>query len=116
MSLMLVDAERREVCRYRLQLPVLFTWHDGHQTHTQGGFTRDVSVHGLFVTASVVPPVRTAINVEVLFPPALNRLPRNTLKAPGFVIRRYSSSEPRGFAIAVKLGADFGVAENYIPQ
>jgi hypothetical protein len=113
---MLVDAERRKVCRYRLQIPVLFTWHDGHQTRTDGGFTRDVSVQGLFVTASVVPPIQAAIKVEVLLPQALNRMPGNTLKAPGFVIRRYSSSEPQGFAIAVKLGADFGSGENDLPQ
>jgi len=114
---MLVDAERRKVCRYRMQIPVLFTWHDGHhQTRTDGGFTRDVSVQGLFVTASVVPPIKAAIKVEVLLPPALNQMPRNTLKALGVVIRRSSSSEPRGFAIAVKLGADFGSAENYLPQ
>jgi hypothetical protein len=116
MSLMLVEAERREVRRYRLQLPVLYTWYDGHKTQTAGGFTRDVSVHGLFVTASVVPPVRTEVEVEVLLPPALGPMPGNTLKAPGLIVRGYSSNEPHGFAIAVQLGADFGIAENYLPQ
>lgn len=109
-------AERRKASRYHLQLPVLFIWHDGHEIHTQGGFTRDVSVQGLYVTSSVAPPVRTAVNVEVFLPASLGQMPENTIKAPGYVVRMSGPSEPRGFAIAAQLGTDFGVAENYRPQ
>ena len=111
-----MKAERRKISRYRLQLPVLFSWHDGQEIRTQGGFTRDVSVQGMFVTSSVTPSVKTPVNVELLLPSNFGKMPENIIKAPGYVVRGSGPNEPRGFAIAAHLGTDFVGAESYRPQ
>ena len=110
----MVETERRQAARYHLQLPVIFSWRDGHEIRIQGGFTRDVSVQGMFVTSSVMLPVRIPLNLELLLPPNLDQMPGNILKAPGYVVRTCSVSEPHGFAIAAQLGTDFAAAESYL--
>ena len=107
---LVVARERRKASRYRLQLPVLFSWHDGDEMRTRGGFTRDVSVQGMFVTSSAAPPLRTALNVEVVLPPSVGRKPENIIKARGLVVRVSGRKHPRGFAIAADLGTDFAGA------
>ena len=53
--------------RYKLRLPVIFHWTDG-MPQTDGGFTRDVSLDGAFITSSRCPPVGSDIRIEILFP------------------------------------------------
>lgn len=105
-AMTLTADERRKASRYRLRLPVLFSWTQGEQFHTEGGFTRDVSANGLFVTSSVAPPARAAIKLELILP-AIGQTAENAMRATGSVVRRFASSQPRGFAIA----ADFGIGD-----
>ena len=97
-------AERRKASRYRLRLPVLFSWTQGNKSHTLGGFTRDVSVTGVFVTSRTVPPPQATVNLELLLP-ALDQMPENAIRATGSVVRTFVSSQPQGFAIATDLCA-----------
>jgi len=113
---LVVAQERRKATRYRLQLPVLFSWHEGDEIRTRGGFTRDVSVQGIFVTSSAAPPLRTAVNVELLLPPSLGQVPENIIKAQGFVVRVCGRTEIPGFVVAADLGADFAGAANDRPH
>jgi PilZ domain-containing protein len=59
--------QRRTAVRYKLQLPVIFHWNDG-QEHTEGGFTSDVALDGALILSSKLPPVGSAVRIEVLLP------------------------------------------------
>jgi PilZ domain len=96
--------ERRKASRYRLRLPVLFSWNQGEKIQTEGGFTRDVSAKGLFVTSRVAPPTQSPVKLEVLLP-AVNQMAENAMRATGSVVRTFAPTQPQGFAIA----ADFCV-------
>ena len=96
------DGEKRKAPRYLLRLPVLFTWSDGEQIHTQGGFTRDVSVKGLFVTSAVSLAPETALHVEIVLP-AFAQMSENRIRTSGEVVRASSEGEARGFAISAHL-------------
>jgi len=102
----ILDADRRQASRYRLQLPVLFTWADDREVHTQGGFTRDISVNGLLIVCPLAPPPRTTMRIEVLLP-GLGHMPENSIRARGQVVRAFESNKWRGVAIAAQLCEDF---------
>ena len=104
----ILAVERRHASRYRLQLPVLFSWADDQHTRIQAGFTRDISVQGLFVTCAVVPPLRTAVNLELLLPTVR---PDNAIRAEGHVVRTCGSNSGKGIAIAAKLYVDSSLGE-----
>jgi len=98
--------ERRNASRYRLHVPVLFSWAEGETVARGGGFTRDVSVRGLFVTSSIVLPVKTALTLEMILPALSAEMPQNTIRAPGRVVRMFGPTERTGFAVAAELYAD----------
>ncbi|MBV9341420.1 MAG: PilZ domain-containing protein [Acidobacteria bacterium] len=111
-------AERRKASRYRLRLPVLFSWIQGEQFHTEGGFTRDVSAKGLFVTSRVAPPSEAPIRLEVVLP-LLAEMSQNAMRATGRVVRTFSASQPQGFAIAAEFcgdETDHTIVENPVLQ
>lgn len=60
--------QRRAANRYKLRLPVIFSWNDGTE-HTEGGFTNDIALDGALIFSSKCPPVGTNIRIEVLIPP-----------------------------------------------
>ena len=45
------DRNRRTAVRYKLQLPVIFHWNEGGEC-TGGGFTSDVALDGVSLTAA----------------------------------------------------------------
>jgi hypothetical protein len=59
--------ERRAAVRYKLRLPVIFHWDDGHN-HTEGGFTSDIALDGALIFSSACPPVGIDVRIEVLIP------------------------------------------------
>jgi len=90
--------ERRKKCRYRVQLPVLFRWSNDIM-HTEGGFTRDVSVKSFFVTSTVTPPLKTHLQCQILMPASVN-IAGNAMKATGRVVRLSTHGEGPGFAVS----------------
>jgi len=58
---------RRTAVRYRLSLPVIFCWNDGDE-HTEGGFTLDVALDGVFIRSTKYPPLGADVRIEVLIP------------------------------------------------
>ena len=94
--------DRRKTARYQLYLPVLFRWVAVDGTCcVEGGFTRDISLGGLYLVSAAMPPVGSAVQIEVLLP--LGRT-ANTgalrLRAAATVVRSGGSREVRGFAAA----------------
>jgi len=98
--------ERRNASRYRLQVPVVFSWCEGEKLNWAAGFTRDVSVKGLFVTASITLPVKTELKLEMVLPALSGEMRENTIRTPGRVVRTSGPTEGRGFAIAAELYVD----------
>jgi hypothetical protein len=94
--------EKRAVPRYRLHLPVVFKWRKD-ETHTEGGFTRDISAKGLFVMCTEAPPLRTTIELEILFP-ASGPIP--AVAVAGHVVRIPTDGEEHGFAAETQLAHD----------
>ncbi len=90
--------ENRNALRYPLRFPVIFKWHDCDEISRQGGgFTRDISTGGLFISSASAPPAGTPLAFEVLLPP-LEAKPKNLkLQAEGRVAR----SEGNGFGVVI---------------
>jgi hypothetical protein len=96
--------EKRVAPRYRLHLAVLFKFRN-HETHKEGGFTRDMSAKGLFVMSTVAPPLRTTLDLEILFP-ASGQIPGIAIAATGRVVRISTHGEGHGFAVETQLAHD----------
>jgi hypothetical protein len=59
--------ERRKAIRYRLSVPVVFSWENSRRDRFQGeGSTRDISAVGAFILTPTSPPVDAAVNVEIM--------------------------------------------------
>jgi len=90
--------ERRKKRRYRVQLPVLFRWGKDIM-HTEGGFTRDVSLKAFFVTSRVRPPLKTHVQCQILMPASVD-IAGNAMEATGRVVRLSTHGEGPGFAVS----------------
>jgi hypothetical protein len=92
--------KRRQTKRYDLALPVLFSWNDSlGNVHKQGGFSRNIGTHGLYVIGDVAPPLGALLQVEVLLPLAFGaRLNSAKQIAAMRVSRVYEGQQVRGFA------------------
>jgi len=80
---------------------VLVRWYEG-ETHTCGGFTRDVSTKGVFVLCSEKPPIKT-VEIEILVPTS-DQVPGMAIKTTGRVVRTYGENEGAGFAVEGQFG------------
>lgn len=98
--------EQRRATRYQMRVPVIFKWDDQQGLRQQGGgFTRDISTGGIFVSCPTSPPAGTAVALEVLLPPLEAEAQGLRLQADGQVVRLEESGKRGGFAAA----ADFGL-------
>lgn len=87
--------EKRKEVRFRLRAPIVFCW----ANRASAGRTRDISIKGVFVICDTLPPVGTALSLEIYLPPfERNTLQRLHLEAAGKVIRAAAGEESRGFA------------------
>ena len=60
-------AERRKATRYRLIVPVVFSWESSEHDRFQGeGSTRDISTVGAYILTPTSPPVDAPVNVEIM--------------------------------------------------
>lgn len=59
--------ERRKAIRYRLSVPVVFSWEGSRRDRFQGeGSTRDISAVGAYILTPTSPPVDAVVNVEIM--------------------------------------------------
>lgn len=87
--------EQRRAVRFQLRALVIFRWED----QASIGRTRDISITGVFVTCHILPPVGTALSLEIHLPPLeRNVLQRLQLEATGRVMRVEEGEGYRGFA------------------
>jgi hypothetical protein len=63
------STERRRAGRYGINLPTVFTWRDAAGVVLHGcGFTRDISVVGVFVATRAQLPVGAGMQLEICLP------------------------------------------------
>ena len=101
--------QNRKCSRYQLRLPVLFGWQE-KSPNQNGGFTRDISVGGVFVLAQTCPPTGAKVKVELVLPIPDDPGRELRLRCVGKVIRIEWFPHCQGFAIA----GDFG--HEYLPE
>ena len=80
-------AQRRKYNRYRLEVPVIFSWKDAQANRQeQVGLTRDLSARGAFVFAATSPPLNAHIIFNGFLMPGGQVLPAQML-GEGNVVR-----------------------------
>jgi hypothetical protein len=95
-------AHPRKYARYRLEVPVIFSWEDAQETRReQVGLTRDLSIGGAFVFALSPPPLGASIKLRVFPAPSGQALPVRMF-GNGQVVRVEPAPDypHAGFAIA----------------
>lgn len=90
---------RRTAVRYNLRLPVIFRWQDKTGEHTDGGFTRDVALDGVFIVSNACPPYGTDVRIEVLFPIPNGPSGQLRIQCNGKVTRIEGGSRCVGFGV-----------------
>jgi hypothetical protein len=94
--------ERRGAMRFRLRLPVVFSWRDARDA-VQGseGYSRDLSSRGIYVQSELAPPAGASVEMYVLLPQPEYQIHPAELHTQGRVVRIEgppASSQPFGFA------------------
>lgn len=101
--------EQRKSVRYQMRAPVLFKWTNGDGVALQdGGFTRDISTDGLFVCCDRLPPLQTALSMEVLVSVVEAPRPGLRLRGQGVVVRVEELDNYTGFAAKVDFDLKHG--------
>jgi hypothetical protein len=93
--------ERRSAARYKLHLPVVFSWADGH-ARTEDGFTVDVSTEGALVRCQFSPPLGSEVEIDVLVPSPDGNSGSVHLRCLGRVTRSLSHDLNSLFAVSGK--------------
>jgi hypothetical protein len=87
---------RREI-RYRLDAPALFSWESLQHRRVQAeGVTRDISVLGAFILASMCPPIDVPVQVEVVLPYLTGIKPIIRVSGAARVLRVEGTLEGKG--------------------
>ena len=61
-------SERRKQTRFNLRLPVRFGYQDQAEVaHKGDGFTRDISLQGVYVYSESLPPADSEIDLDIYF-------------------------------------------------
>jgi hypothetical protein len=93
--------ERRKSRRYRLRLPVLFSWLDDDGVLQSGnGCSGDISSRGIYVHSKCAPPRGRSVEVNIFLPQPAQEIRAAEIHAKGHVTRvdRDVRSEVCGFA------------------
>lgn len=95
-----VSTELRNRVRYRLSADALFTWQGAQNRRLHGkGFTRDISLTGVFVYTSTCPPVGATVRLEVFLSAAFGAAGKKVgIRTEATVIRIDHSATSEGFA------------------
>ena len=82
----------------------MFFWKDTRDTPHEGiGLTRDITVRGVFVFTTTLPPLESDITIKAFIPPRRRDVPLLGMRLRGRVVRVEAAGEgkPRaGFAVA----------------
>ncbi len=91
---------RRRFERFKMHFPALFSWTDEHgERQIARGFTRDVGMTGVYVSAAECPPLLSEVYVEIRVPRLNSRGSTFRLTAVGEVCRSEMSNKISGFAV-----------------
>jgi hypothetical protein len=96
--------QRREYNRYRLEVPVIFSWKDARGIRQQGvGLTHEISVRGGFIFATRPPPLNAKIKLKVYLPERSAARPQR-IYGHGQVVRVEPAHgrDRAGFAVAAE--------------
>jgi hypothetical protein len=94
--------EERKSNRYRLTVPVLFSWKDSHKSlQSSEGLTRDISMRGIFVLTADLPQEGACIELDAYLQTVGVRDKLVRLRAEGRVLRVEQRAAGRGFAAEV---------------
>ena len=100
------NEERRKHNRYRLGVPVIFSWRDARQAQHGGfGLTRDVSIKGAYVMTTSPPPLEADVRLKAFFPPVVGVAAPVGIHGEGRVVRVEATNHyeaPEGFAVVGK--------------
>ena len=91
--------------RYRLELPVIFSWEGVHMRRRGTGLTRDVSTVGAFVFTESLPPLEADIKLKAILPRSPSAIQPVQIYSKGRVVRvtPAAGDEARGgFAVVGK--------------
>jgi len=92
----------RKAKRYSLSAPVSFWWERADRTLQEGqGTTFDISSQGVFIVATLVPPVGVHLEIEVYLPSAGGAPKSVQLHGEGKVVRASKKGPESGFAAEV---------------
>jgi PilZ domain len=92
--------DRRRSSRFCLRLPVLTQWTDSTgQVRYGGGFSRDISLRGLFVVSSDPPAKATMIVVTVVLPNVRKASQELHLSSAGTIVRVEQNDDITGYAV-----------------
>jgi hypothetical protein len=98
--------ERRKHNRYRLSVPVIFSWRDTrHAQHEGVGLTRDISIAATSVVTAGPPPLEADVKLKVFLPPARRLAPPARIHGEGQVVRVEATDDhkaPGSFAMVGK--------------
>jgi hypothetical protein len=98
----LAIVQPRKYNRYRIQVPVIFSWKGAQGIRQQGaGLTHDLSVRGAFIFATSPPPLNANVKFKVYLRSAARPL---RIYARGQVVRVEPAHERHraGFAVAAE--------------
>src|SRR5712692_1137726 len=100
--------ERRQQSRYGLRARVDFRWKDREKIYRHGkGFTRDISLTGMFVYADSHPPPKADIRVEVFFSPLSEGVSALQMSTKAHVLRVDPPTQREPQAGFAAVGATF---------
>jgi PilZ domain len=78
----------RKHTRYRLKVPVIFTWQDEKEGPQKAvGLTRDISLTGAFVFTGSPPPLGANVRLKGFLPPVPHAVRALQLFGEGLVVR-----------------------------
>jgi hypothetical protein len=101
-----IMVERRKHNRYRLRVPVIFSWQDARQAQHEGlGLTRDASIRGAFVLTTSPPALKAKLKLKAFFPPVGRGAVPMRIHGEGRAVRVEAIKNhdaPKGFAVAGK--------------
>lgn len=90
--------------RYRLRVPVIFSWQDGQEGQRKAvGLTRDISLTGAFVLTTSPPPLGANIRLKGFLPAVPGAVQTLQIYGNGLVVRverPHDSQTQGGFEVA----------------
>ena len=103
---MRVVVQPRKHNRYRVGVPVIFSWHDGKEARREAvGLTRDISLGGAFVFTASPPPLEVNVHFKAFLPQTPDSIRSVWIHGQGLVIRVepvHKGETTGGFAVVGK--------------